>query len=169
MHSNHALCPGGATSQFAQYFLISFYEPVGDVAWIFYIRLDAGWGLGAFYDGQLLLEADQDLYKEMELKLSKVSKGAHTLEVFMAENCCDGERGGWEFDRAGSGRKPLNTQELMGACLVGMPPPIPRKYRTMSCWHKQVFHCSYSLQLSSSIFFFGAKLPRVLDDEAQIY
>eukprot|EP00300_Choanocystis_sp_HF-7_P006830 c14932_g1_i1.p1 GENE.c14932_g1_i1~~c14932_g1_i1.p1 ORF type:complete len:964 (+),score=88.19 c14932_g1_i1:107-2893(+) len=122
-HSNHFLCPGGTTTHFGQYYLIKFYEPVGGVDWTFKTRIDAGYGMGVFFDGGVIMDEQRNLYQEMDIKVAKVSAGVHALEIASGEGCCDGERGGWQVIRGSDSPKPLTTAVLMGHCIANLPNP----------------------------------------------
>ncbi len=66
--------------------------------WSFDFGLDAGYGAELFIDGNLLVDRSDNLWWTRNWQHSDVfsidtydfSIGAHTIDVFFAENCCDG-------------------------------------------------------------------------------
>lgn len=66
--------------------------------WSFDFGLDAGYGAELFVDGNLVVDRTDDLWWRRNWQHSDVfsltaydfTKGSHTLDVYFAENCCDG-------------------------------------------------------------------------------
>jgi len=66
--------------------------------WSFDFGLDAGYGAELFVDGNLIVDREDDLWWKRNWQHSDVfsvntyefSQGSHSIDVYFAENCCDG-------------------------------------------------------------------------------
>lgn len=102
LYANSRVCSGGTNSNFGQKFEIQFYEPRGNANWKFSMQLDAGLGWAIYLDRTLRDSNHNDLWTNGNgriLEFGGVSPGYHTLVVYGAENCCDGQVGEWKFAR----------------------------------------------------------------------
>ena len=128
-HSNQALCVIGSKDNVLQRFTIKFYEPnPAGTTWQFLFNLDSTYGAVVTIDGNIVTEFiineqpvhwndfPQDTWDETltdpKTKVLWLERGPHELVVMSAETCCDGEVGGWEFNRGHTGWVPITVEAL---------------------------------------------------------
>jgi len=116
-HSNQALCSGGTNNHFGQHFSISFCEPRGSL-WTLFYHIDSGYGLYITLDGVGIVTFAGNAYDDYTLNLGYVLAGCHQLDIYGGEDCCDGDRAGWNFQRGSGATLPLTTSNLINQCLT---------------------------------------------------
>jgi len=120
LHSNQRLCDGGTNQNIGQRFAVSFSESSAGTTWSFRVAIDSGYGYVVYGDGLNIGQMNVDVWSgdtnPKEYTISNAAAGAHTLEVYGAEGCCDGEAGGWQFRRASGVWTDLTVANLNQAC-----------------------------------------------------
>jgi len=74
------------------------FDVASQEVWSFDFGLDAGYGAELFVDGNLIVDRSDDLWWRrnwqhsdvFSLDTYKFTQGSHSLDVYFAENCCDG-------------------------------------------------------------------------------
>ncbi len=106
--SNGSMIPGGATISLAYHLQVDFYIEPGEAgSFAFQLGVDFGRGGAAFLDGAAVTFSSDDLWwagswaDPNEMLAGKVilGAGAHRLDVYGKEDCCDGGSAGrYSFD-----------------------------------------------------------------------
>lgn len=109
---------------------VNFASKAGSV--LFQIAPDAGFGGALYLDGLLLTAKQYDLWwgydwnnsSQMLASLANLGSGNHILEVFWAENCCNGAGSGRYSIDGGMSWQSLSTTNLDKLAPVPVPAAI---------------------------------------------
>lgn len=118
--------PGGHT---INRLLVEFDSSQSD-EWSFRFGLDGGYGAAFYMNGSLLSETNEDLWWRrnwenrdvMNLSDLFLETGTHLLEVYWAENCCNGVNSG-QFTVDGFDWQELSVANLESSQMSAVPIP----------------------------------------------